>query len=75
VYRGGDALSSIAFAGLTDGIGFGVAAMAGIGAAIAAVWAASGIYLGRVFSKRNARIDAAAPAAATAFRERGEAAT
>jgi hypothetical protein len=49
--------------------------MAGIGAAIAAVWAASGIYLGRVFSKRNARIDAAAPAAATAFRERGEAAT
>ena len=31
VYRGGDALSSIAFAGLTDGVGLGMGAMAGIG--------------------------------------------
>ena len=53
VYRGGDALSSIAFAGLTDGIGFGIAAMAGIGAGIAAVWAAAGVYIGRVFSLKN----------------------
>ena len=57
VYRGGDALSSIVFAGLTDGIGFGIAAMAAIGAGIAAVWAAAGIYVGRVFSTKNEDAD------------------
>jgi ATP:ADP antiporter, AAA family len=49
VYRGGDALSGTAFALLTDGIGFGLAAMAAIGAGIAAVWGILGIYLGRIF--------------------------
>jgi len=49
VYRGGDALSSIAFAGLTDGLGFGLGAMAAIGAGIAAVWAMVGRYLGNLF--------------------------
>jgi AAA family ATP:ADP antiporter len=57
VYRGGDALSSIAFAGLTDGIGFGIAAMAGIGAGIAAVWAAAGVYLGRAFGRHTDSIE------------------
>jgi AAA family ATP:ADP antiporter len=52
VYRGGDAASSIAFAWLTDGIGLGVAAMAAIGACIAAVWAWAGVYLGRAFTRR-----------------------
>jgi AAA family ATP:ADP antiporter len=51
VYRGGDAISSIAFAGLTDGFGFGLAIMAAIGAGIAAAWAAVGVYLGRVFGR------------------------
>jgi AAA family ATP:ADP antiporter len=51
VYRGGDAISSIAFAGLTDGLGFGLAAMAGIGAGIAAVWTAVGAYLGGMFGR------------------------
>lgn len=54
VYRGGDAISSIAFAGLTDGIGLGMAAMAGVGAGIAAVWAAVGAYLGRMFTRLDA---------------------
>ena len=53
VYRGGDALSSIAFAGLTDGIGLGLAAMAAIGAGIAAVWASAGVYLGRAFNHKS----------------------
>lgn len=53
VYRGGDAASSIAFAGLTDGLGFGIAAMAAIGAGIAAVWGTAGVYLGRVFGKTS----------------------
>lgn len=66
VYRGGDALSSIAFAGLTDGIGFGIAAMAGIGAGIAAVWAAAGVYLGRVFSSKSESADDPQPVAAPA---------
>lgn len=54
VYRGGDALSSIGFASLTDGFGLGVGAMAGVGAVIAAVWAAAGIYLGGVFKRHSA---------------------
>ncbi len=51
VYRGGDAVSSAFFATLTDGIGLGLAAMAGIGAGIAAVWAMVGRYLGRMFAR------------------------
>jgi AAA family ATP:ADP antiporter len=54
VYRGGDALTSIGFASLTDGFGLGVGAMAGIGAVIAAIWAAAGIYLGNVFRRHSA---------------------
>jgi AAA family ATP:ADP antiporter len=51
VYRGGDAVSSIAFAGLTDGVGLGLGAMAAIGAGIAAVWAAVGHHLGKIFTR------------------------
>ncbi len=54
VYRGGDALSSIAFAGLTDGVGLGLGAMAAVGAAISAVWAWTGIYLGRLYEAKDA---------------------
>jgi len=54
VYRGGDAASSIAFATLTDGLGLGMGAMAAIGAGVAAVWAAAGIYLGRAFNNHAA---------------------
>ena len=51
VYRGGDALSSIAFAGLTDGVGLGLGAMAAVGAGIAALWGVVGRYLGRMFTR------------------------
>lgn len=51
VYRGGDAVSSIAFAGLTDGLGLGLGAVAAVGAGIASVWALLGRYLGRVFER------------------------
>lgn len=51
VYRGGDAISSAVFATLTDGFGLGLAAMAAIGAGIAAVWAWMGVYLGRMFTR------------------------
>lgn len=53
IYRGGDAVWSSAFALLTDGVGLGIAAMAAIGAGIAAVWAAMGVALGRIFNQRR----------------------
>jgi len=70
VYRGGDALSSIAFAGLTDGVGLGIAAMAAIGAGIAAVWATAGVYLGRVFGRQTGQIDEPEATAAAIARQR-----
>ena len=48
-YRGGDMLMAWAFTGLTQGLGLGLAAVAAVGAGIAAVWAMVGIYLGRWF--------------------------
>ncbi|MGI9292230.1 MAG: NTP/NDP exchange transporter [Gammaproteobacteria bacterium] len=60
VYRGGDAVSSIAFASLTDGLGLGLGAMAAVGAGIAAVWAMVGKYLGGMFSRVDGKPAAAA---------------
>ena len=54
VYRGGDAVSGSAFALLTDGIGLGLAAVAVVGAGIAAVWGWVGVLLGRKFEGRDA---------------------
>ena len=50
-YRGGDMLMAWAFTGLTQGLGLGLAAVATVGAAIAALWAMVGIYLGRWFEQ------------------------
>lgn len=47
LYRGGDAVSSLAFAGLTQGLG--LAAVSLVGAGIAAVWAWVGVWLGRKY--------------------------
>jgi len=49
IYRGGDMLNAWAFTALTHGLGLGLAAVAGVGAGIAALWAVTGIYLGRHF--------------------------
>jgi len=46
VYRGGDALSGWAFAGLA-GLGLGLPAIALVGAPLAALWAGVGLVLGR----------------------------
>jgi len=51
VYRGGDAVSGLAFAGLTEGLGFGLGVVAAVGAGIAAVWAVVGRMLGRTFER------------------------
>lgn len=51
IYRGGDMLNAWGFTALTQGVGLGMAAMAGVGAGIAALWACVGIYLGRRFDE------------------------
>ena len=51
VYRGGDMLNAWAFTALTQGLGFGLAAVAGVGAGISILWAATGLYLGRRFQE------------------------
>jgi AAA family ATP:ADP antiporter len=50
VYRGGDMLNAWAFTALTTGLGLGLGAVAVVGAGIAALWAAVGVYLGRKFA-------------------------
>ena len=59
IYRGGDMLNAWAFTGLTQGLGLGLAAVAGVGAGIAALWAATGVYLGRRFNAMKAGPEAA----------------
>jgi len=53
VYRGGDAVSGTLFSYLTDGVGLGLAAVAGVGTGIAAVWAAAGMWLGKRFDNKK----------------------
>ena len=65
VYRGGDAWWGGVFAFLSEGIGLGFAVMSLIGAGFAAIWVASGVYLGRAFQRRERPAEgAAAPSAA-----------
>jgi AAA family ATP:ADP antiporter len=51
IYRGGDMLNAWAFTALTQGWGLSLAAVAGVGAFIAILWAITGIYLGRKFDQ------------------------
>ena len=53
-YRGGDMLMAWLFTGLTQGLGLGLAAVAIVGAGIAALWSMVGIYLGRWFEQDDA---------------------
>jgi AAA family ATP:ADP antiporter len=53
IYRGGDMLNAWGFTALTQGLGMGLGAVAGVGAIIAVLWAAVGIYLGRQFRAMN----------------------
>jgi AAA family ATP:ADP antiporter len=43
------------FTGLTQGLGLGLAAVAAVGAGIAALWSLVGIYLGRWFEQEEAQ--------------------
>ncbi|MEH6551054.1 MAG: MFS transporter [Pseudomonadales bacterium] len=53
IYRGGDMLNAWGFTALTQGLGLGMAAMAGVGAGVAVLWAFTGIYLGRRFQHKT----------------------
>ena len=53
VYRGGDTLNSWAFAGLTEGLGLTLSPVAIVGALIAAIWAVTGVALGRVYNRER----------------------
>ena len=53
VYRGGDSLTAWLFTGLSQGLGLGMAAIAVIGAGIAAVWTVVGIYLGKLYNRER----------------------
>ena len=58
-YRGSDMLMAWLFTGLTQGLGLGLAAVAAIGAGIAALWSVVGVYLGRWFEQGNSDLDSA----------------
>ncbi len=51
IYRGGDVFWGWGFTGLTQVIGLGMAGVAAVGAAIAALWAVVGLSLGRSAEK------------------------
>jgi AAA family ATP:ADP antiporter len=53
VYRGGDAWWGNVFAYFSETVGLGFVAMSLIGAALAAIWTAASVYLGRVFTRRE----------------------
>lgn len=53
VYRGGDMMTAWFFTSLTEGLGLGMAAVSVVGSGIAAIWAAVGIYMGRVYDRRT----------------------
>ncbi len=52
VYRGGDVFWAWSFTGLTAVLGLGMAGVALVGAALAALWAALAVHLGRQFASR-----------------------
>jgi len=50
-YRGGDVIMGWFFTGLTQGLGLGLAAVAMVGAGIAALWGMVGYFLGRQYER------------------------
>jgi AAA family ATP:ADP antiporter len=57
VYRGGDAWWGAVFAFFSTTVGLGFVAMSLMGAGLAAIWTVSGVYLGRVFDRREGKIE------------------
>ena len=53
VYRGGDVVTAWFYTALTARLGLGLAGVALISAAVCAVWAAAGVFLGRSYEREN----------------------
>jgi AAA family ATP:ADP antiporter len=51
IYRVGDSLNAWSFTALSEGLGLGMAPLALVGAAVAAVWAVMGVALGRAYGR------------------------
>lgn len=66
LYRGGDMVTAWFYGLLTATLGLGLAGVASIAAGIAAVWAVTGVYLGRRYRDQRNEDDARAPATASA---------
>ena len=64
IYRGGDMVTAWFYSLLTVTMGFGLAGVAVIAAGIAAVWAGTGVYLGRRYNNERST-EAAEPASAS----------
>jgi AAA family ATP:ADP antiporter len=62
VYRGGDMFTSWFFTALTEGLGLALTAVGIIGAAIAAIWAGIGLYLGRLYDRKAPQTRISEPA-------------
>ncbi len=56
-YRGGDVIMGWFFTGLTQGLGFGLAAVAWVGAGIASLWGLVGYFLGRHYEARDSEAE------------------
>lgn len=63
VYRLGDAGWGSVFSFLSTTVGLGFVAMSLVGAVIAAIWTGSGVYLGRIFNRRQGHPEPEARAA------------
>lgn len=53
IYRGGDMATAWAYTAITATLGFGLTGVALIAAGVAAVWAVSGLYLGRIYDREK----------------------
>lgn len=53
VYRGGDMATAWIFTGLTEGLGLGFTAVGVVGGGIAAIWAAVGLWMGKLYNKKK----------------------
>ena len=54
IYRGGDSVTAWIFTGLTEGLALGFTAIGIIGAAIAALWATVGLWVGNLYNTKKA---------------------
>ena len=60
------------FTALTQGLGLGLAAVAMVGAAIAALWSLVGIYLGRWFERDDVELEVSAGSAPSESRKNAQ---